>query len=99
MRTTEVRKLLPDAWGFICPIHTPDGAPCGLLNHLTSSCFISKDPDENIIKNMSSVLSTYGMIPLEESKSCNMKNCTFVVLDGKLVGFVIDSDAGKQNYL
>ena len=34
MRTTEVRALLPDAWGFVCPVHTPDGAPCGLLNHL-----------------------------------------------------------------
>lgn len=34
MRTTEVRKLRPEAWGFICPVHTPDGAPCGLLNHV-----------------------------------------------------------------
>ena len=23
MRTTEVRALLPDAWGFVCPVHTP----------------------------------------------------------------------------
>lgn len=38
MRTTDVRKLRPEAWGFICPVHTPDGAPCGLLNHLTASC-------------------------------------------------------------
>lgn len=38
MRTTEARQLLPDAWGFICPVHTPDGAPCGLLNHLTKCC-------------------------------------------------------------
>lgn len=41
MRTTEPRKLLPDAWGFICPVHTPDGTPCGLLNHLTKSCVVS----------------------------------------------------------
>lgn len=38
MRTTEARQLLPDAWGFICPVHTPDGTPCGLLNHLTKCC-------------------------------------------------------------
>ena len=25
MRTTDVRKLRPEAWGFICPVHTPDG--------------------------------------------------------------------------
>jgi len=41
MRTTEPRRLLPDAWGFICPVHTPDGTPCGLLNHLTKSCIVS----------------------------------------------------------
>lgn len=38
MRTTDVRKLRPEAWGFICPVHTPDGGPCGLLNHLTAGC-------------------------------------------------------------
>ena len=35
MKTTTVRKLLPESWGFLCPVHTPDGSPCGLLNHLT----------------------------------------------------------------
>uniref|UniRef100_A0AC34GFH1 DNA-directed RNA polymerase n=1 Tax=Panagrolaimus sp. ES5 TaxID=591445 RepID=A0AC34GFH1_9BILA len=40
MRTTDARKLRPEAWGFICPVHTPDGAPCGLLNHVTASCRI-----------------------------------------------------------
>lgn len=34
MKTTTVRKLLPENWGFLCPVHTPDGGPCGLLNHL-----------------------------------------------------------------
>lgn len=23
MRTTDVRALLPEAWGFVCPVHTP----------------------------------------------------------------------------
>uniref|UniRef100_A0A0E0EZF7 DNA-directed RNA polymerase subunit beta n=1 Tax=Oryza meridionalis TaxID=40149 RepID=A0A0E0EZF7_9ORYZ len=41
MRTTSVRKLLPESWGFLCPVHTPDGEPCGLLNHMTSTCRIS----------------------------------------------------------
>lgn len=26
------------SWGFLCPVHTPDGEPCGLLNHMTSTC-------------------------------------------------------------
>ena len=38
MRTSTVRKLLPEAWGFLCPVHTPDGTPCGLLNHLSATC-------------------------------------------------------------
>lgn len=38
MRTTSVRKLLPESWGFLCPVHTPDGEPCGLMNHMTASC-------------------------------------------------------------
>lgn len=45
LRSTEPRRLLPDAWGFICPVHTPDGSPCGLLNHLTKTCIVS-----NILK-------------------------------------------------
>ena len=24
MKTTAVRKLLPESWGFLCPVHTPD---------------------------------------------------------------------------
>lgn len=39
-RSSEVRQLKPDAWGFLCPVHTPDGAPCGLLNHLSSTCIV-----------------------------------------------------------
>ncbi|OXB80837.1 UNVERIFIED_CONTAM: hypothetical protein H355_003748 [Colinus virginianus] len=40
MRTTTVRKLLPESWGFLCPVDTPDGAPCGLMNHMTAVCEI-----------------------------------------------------------
>ena len=40
LRTTTVRKLLPESWGFLCPVHTPDGSPCGLLNHLAAQCFV-----------------------------------------------------------
>jgi hypothetical protein len=44
MKTTTVRKLLPENWGFLCPVHTPDGAPCGLLNHLAAPCTIVSHP-------------------------------------------------------
>lgn len=44
LKTTAVRKLLPESWGFMCPVHTPDGAPCGLLNHLAHKCMIVTEP-------------------------------------------------------
>ena len=44
MRTTAVRKLLPESWGFLCPVHTPDGSPCGLLNHFTAACRVVTAP-------------------------------------------------------
>ena len=34
MKTTTPRKLATASWGFICPVNTPDGPPCGLMNHL-----------------------------------------------------------------
>ena len=46
LRTTTVRKLLPESWGFLCPVHTPDGSPCGLLNHFTAACRIVAEPCE-----------------------------------------------------
>ncbi len=47
LRTTTVRKLLPESWGFMCPVHTPDGSPCGLLNHFTAACqIITHGPEE-----------------------------------------------------
>jgi DNA-directed RNA polymerase I subunit RPA2 len=44
MKTTTVRKLLPESWGFLCPVHTPDGGPCGLLNHLAKDAVILSFP-------------------------------------------------------
>ena len=41
MKNTSGRKLLSQSWGFLCPVHTPDGALCGILNHLSSSVVIS----------------------------------------------------------
>lgn len=52
MRTTEARQLLPDAWGFICPVHTPDGSPCGLLNHLTKECQVTGTYFENTFQQL-----------------------------------------------
>ena len=37
---------MPEAWGFLCPVHTPDGSPCGLLNHFSAMCrLVTKRPE------------------------------------------------------
>jgi len=43
-KTTTVRKLLPENWGFLCPVHTPDGGPCGLLNHMSAPASVVSCP-------------------------------------------------------
>ncbi|KCZ80428.1 hypothetical protein H312_02152 [Anncaliia algerae PRA339] len=40
VKTTTVRKLRPENYGFICPVHTPDGTPCGILNHLAADATV-----------------------------------------------------------
>lgn len=64
LRTTTVRKMLPESWGFLCPVHTPDGSPCGLLNHLTARCQVQTDalPDhESLRLRLVRELSANGM--------------------------------------
>lgn len=56
-----MRKLRPEGWGFICPVHTPDGAPCGLLNHLTASCEIVTHYSKT--KKLKALLVSIGVIP------------------------------------
>merc|ERR1719211_815636 len=82
MRTTEVRALLPDAWGFVCPVHTPDGAPCGLLNHLTMSVHITTEP-ENATR-IPQALYSLNMIPLKTQVA---NDAYPVLLDGKVLGY------------
>lgn len=96
MRTTEARQLLPDAWGFICPIHTPDGAPCGLLNHLTLNCVVTKQPDPKLKAALPAVLVDLGMVPL--SIADDWKNSYNVMLDGKLIGLIEDKIINKVVY-
>ena len=68
MKTTTVRKLLPESWGFMCPVHTPDGSPCGLLNHITLSCAPLPSEEIDMVKegpNFKKLLCSLGMSPIE----------------------------------
>uniref|UniRef100_A0A1B6M535 DNA-directed RNA polymerase subunit beta n=1 Tax=Graphocephala atropunctata TaxID=36148 RepID=A0A1B6M535_9HEMI len=88
MRTTEARQLLPDAWGFICPVHTPDGAPCGLLNHLTKHCQVTEPTEPEILHRLPEVLVSLGLQPLGSDSGVPAAACYITMLDGRLVGRV-----------
>lgn len=74
--------------GFICPVHTPDGAPCGLLNHLTMNCIVTKHPDPQLKAAIPSILLDLGMIPLLIAD--NWKNAYTCLLDGAVIGLIDD---------
>ena len=89
MKTVLPRRLTGEAWGFICPVHTPDGAPCGLLNHLAYNCTIPAHPpahDEALF--VKSALKMLGMVSMSTElvlsgalfycNNCN--NCQWPIL-------------------
>ncbi|KAG8840129.1 hypothetical protein FRB91_006515, partial [Serendipita sp. 411] len=84
LKTTTVRKLLPESWGFICPVHTPDGAPCGLLNHLTHSCRIITQPLK--AAHIPSLLYSLGMTHTLAPTVDGTQNLC-VQLDGRIIGW------------
>jgi DNA-directed RNA polymerase I subunit RPA2 len=95
LRTTTVRKLLPESWGFLCPVHTPDGTPCGLLNHMTRTSRITSQFDSKgnirdflkIRKSVVDVLTGAGMVPsLPKLVRAGPPKVIHVLLDGQVVG-------------
>ncbi|TLD26587.1 hypothetical protein PspLS_04811 [Pyricularia sp. CBS 133598] len=82
LKTTTVRKLLPESWGFLCPVHTPDGSPCGLLNHLSHKCKIITDAvDVSAIPRLATEL---GVV---DTSSADTEESVPVMLDGKILGW------------
>ncbi|XP_013402434.1 DNA-directed RNA polymerase I subunit RPA2 [Lingula anatina] len=86
MRTTAVRKLLPEAWGFLCPVHTPDGAPCGLMNHMTATCQVVTKVFSTV--GLPKLLCSLGMTPIDGPAPGNMADCYRVMLDGRILGWI-----------
>ncbi|KAG0261299.1 DNA-directed RNA polymerase I subunit rpa2 [Mortierella polycephala] len=91
LKTTTVRKLLPEAWGFLCPVHTPDGSPCGLLNHLSHTCKIITEPAD--VSRIPAILASLGvsqtLVPARGQKTI------VVQLDGRIVGYCSSNEAKK----
>lgn len=103
LKTTSVRKLLPEAWGtsvtiistlllissgccigFICPVHTPDGTPCGLLNHLSRSCRIVTH--NLVVSHLPALLASHGMTQAFTPSVEGRKNLC-IQLDGRVIGW------------
>ncbi|RXK38794.1 DNA-directed RNA polymerase I subunit RPA2 [Tremella mesenterica] len=84
LKTTTVRKLLPESWGFLCPVHTPDGSPCGLLNHLSHTCkIVTASLDSSQIP---ALLSAHGMTQVFAS-TVDGRRMVVVQLDGRIIGW------------
>lgn len=90
LKTTTVRKLLPESWGFLCPVHTPDGSPCGLLNHLSHKCKITTS--QSNVDHIPQLLSSLGVFS-KDSHAAGPGVCC-VQLDGKIIGWT-DHTQGK----
>ena len=82
LKTTTVRKLLPESWGFLCPVHTPDGSPCGLLNHLAHKCKIATSSAD--VSKLPQLLSQLGVV---ETSAATLDESVVVQLDGRILGF------------
>jgi DNA-directed RNA polymerase I subunit RPA2 len=90
LKTTTVRKLLPESWGFLCPVHTPDGSPCGLLNHLSHTCkIVTRTLD---VSKVPALLSAHGMTQVFAA-SVDGKNNVVVQLDGRIIGWTSPAKA------
>ncbi|XP_075920649.1 DNA-directed RNA polymerase I subunit RPA2 [Petromyzon marinus] len=85
MRTTTVRRLLPESWGFLCPVHTPDGTPCGLLNHLTVGAQVVTAVMPT--GGLPALLCSLGVVPVDGTPACPYSECYPVMLDGSFVGW------------
>lgn len=95
LKTTSVRKLLPEAWGFLCPVHTPDGSPCGLLNHFSHTCrMTTRQPDVSHIHALLSGLGmteaafAIGAVGAASQRDTDARdNMVVVQLDGAILGY------------
>ncbi|CAD6920841.1 unnamed protein product [Tilletia caries] len=93
LKTTTVRKLLPESWGFLCPVHTPDGSPCGLLNHFSHSCrLITRELNATTIQPL---LVGLGMTEPIATDLDGRKHVV-VQLDGVIIGYATPALAQKM---
>ena len=82
LKTTTVRRLLPESWGFLCPVHTPDGTPCGLLNHLAHKCRVTTHD-----LDVSAIPQLLIQLGVSDFSSASGDESVVVQLNGRILGF------------
>ncbi|EPY42787.1 RNA polymerase I second largest subunit [Angomonas deanei] len=109
MRSSEVRRYPGEAYGFICMVHSPDGADCGVLNHLSVSTILSKGlyPDDEDTLHVSGKDSMKTLekwigkaFPQVRPTSSTATVDTYVEtvpvwLEGKILGYTTPEEAEK----
>jgi DNA-directed RNA polymerase I subunit RPA2 len=86
MKNTAGRKLLPQSWGFLCPVHTPDGPSCGILNHISlSTLIVLSNPID--IRSFEKLFLRYGKIKNTSEGSVGLNMINF---DGEILGYSSD---------
>lgn len=95
MKTTKVRKLLPENWGFLCPVHTPDGGLCGLLNHLSYGCIIQCYPQADVSRSdFTQLCCSLGMHSVISNAEVVLPpDLIQVVWEGTILGYIGSSVA------
>ncbi|QIW95913.1 hypothetical protein AMS68_001431 [Peltaster fructicola] len=88
LKTTTVRKLLPESWGFLCPVHTPDGTPCGLLNHLAHKCKVITQAAD--VSQLPQLINQFGIATVSGP---TLTDSVVVQLDGRVLGFCTPNQA------
>lgn len=97
MKISSVRKLHPESWGFLCPVHTPDGAPCGLLNHLSSRCRPLGRPLKYTSRDfLQAIKDCFSFEPITEEISTFNKDSVPIMLDGKIVAYTVEPDHAER---
>ena len=78
-----------------CPAHTPDGSPCGLLNHMTNIATILTHPNPIPMSATVSALVGLGMLSAQSYPLGSLPSSHYlpVLLDGVVAGKVALADA------
>src|SRR5437763_9803234 len=79
--------------GFLCPVHTPDGTPCGLLNHLSHTCRIITETLK--VSKIPALLAELGVSMNVSTQVLPDDLPICVQLDGKIIGWCDNRQAKK----